>query len=504
MNAAHERSRSLWMDTPCPEAPRLEQDLRCEALVIGAGIAGLSAAYELAELGKQVVVVDRGAIGGGMTARTTAHLAYAIDDFYDALIGRRGEDVARAYFESQRAAVDRIEEIVAKQSIACDFARVDGFFVPADDHGRQMLDKELQAARKAGFADVEFSAPPQGYDAPALRFPNQARLHPLKYLTGLYEALRGSGVRVFANTPVLKLEERHDRIVAELADGRCIEAAIAVSATNSPINDLVAIHTKQAPYRSFVFAAPVPRGSVADVLVWDTLDPYHYVRVQPGQSEDMLIVGGEDHKSGLEDDGAERIARLLQWAKDRYPMLGDVAYAWSGQVYEPIDYTPHAGRNPGDRNTYVITGDSGQGMTSGVAGALLIAQLLRDGASPWEEAYDPSRKTITAAGAFLSENLDVAGNLTEHVYKHAFTSFDELQRGQGAIGRVDGKQVAAYRDDSGALHVLSPSCTHLGCLLHFNSFERCWDCPCHGSQFGVDGEVLAGPAKAALHVFPQH
>jgi glycine/D-amino acid oxidase-like deaminating enzyme/nitrite reductase/ring-hydroxylating ferredoxin subunit len=500
MNAAEERTRSLWMDAGFPDAPSLEHDASTDVLIVGAGIAGLSTAYELASAGRKVIVVDRGAIAGGMTARTTAHLSFEIDDYNYALIGRRGEEVARAFFESQRAAVERIEQIVQSHSIGCDFARVDGYFVPAGKHGSGIIDKECEAARKAGFADVEKTSAPDGHNGPALRFPNQARFHPLKYLNGLATALRRMHVEIYANTPVTKLEEKDGRVHAETANGRTIEANYAVYATNAPFG--VAIHTKQAPYRTYAFAAPVPKGSVADVLVWDTLDPYHYVRLQPGDKHDMLIIGGEDHKSGTEADGADRIARLKTWAVQHYPMMGEITHAWSGQVYEPIDFVPHDGRNPGDENIFVITGDGGQGITNGVAGALLIADLIEKSASPWEDCYQPSRKTLTAAGDFITETAGVVSNMSEHLGGADFKDAAAINRNQGGHLKLGGHKAAVYRDEQGELHAVSATCTHVGCVVHFNPFERCWDCPCHGSQFSVDGEVLAGPARKPLEELP--
>jgi glycine/D-amino acid oxidase-like deaminating enzyme/nitrite reductase/ring-hydroxylating ferredoxin subunit len=501
MNASEERTRSLWMEEGFPQALALEESASTDVLVVGAGIAGLSAGYELARAGRKVMVVDRGAIGGGMTARTTAHLTFEIDDFNYALIARRGEEVARAYFDSQRAAVDRIEAIANAESIACDFARIDGFYVPAGKHGAEIIAKEYDAARHVGFKDLETTSAPAGHDGPALRFPQQARFHPLKYLHGLVAALRRMHVELYANTAIAKLEEINGRVRAETANGHVIDAKYGVSATNAPFG--VAIHTKQAPYRTYAIAAPAPKGSVADVLVWDTLDPYHYVRLQPGDVEDMLIIGGEDHKSGTEADGEERIARLRNWAIEHYPMMGEIAYSWSGQVYEPIDFVPHDGRNPGDENIYVITGDSGQGITNGVAGALLIADLIEKSASAWEECYNPSRKTLTAAGAFIAENASAIANTSEHLVRADFADVSEIGHGQGGLVQVDGHKAAVYRDETGELHALSAACTHVGCVVHFNPFERCWDCPCHGSQFGVDGEVLAGPARKPLEPLPR-
>jgi glycine/D-amino acid oxidase-like deaminating enzyme/nitrite reductase/ring-hydroxylating ferredoxin subunit len=498
MNLMAERSRSLWMDVALPQFPALAEDVRCDVVVVGAGIAGLSTAYELAQLGRKVVVVDRGAPGGGITLRTSAHLTFYLDDYYAELIKRRDREAAIQYLASQSAAVDRVEAIAANERIACDFARVDGFLVAIDSDGESILRDELAAITDIGWQGVSRVPPPPGFRNDTIRYPSQARFHPAKYLRGLLAALERLGVRVFCDTAVLGVSENGAGVLAECAGGRRITAGIAVIATNSPINDLVAIHTKQAPYRTYVIAGPVPKGAAPDALIYDTEDPYHYVRIQPAEDHDIMIVGGEDHKSGMENDGEHRIKRLERWAKAHFPMFGETTHAWSGQIYEPVDYAPHLGLNPGDKRTYVITGDSGEGLTSGVAGAMLIAQSVAQGGSPWAELYDPSRKTLAAAGTFVAENMDVVANLAEHLSSGEIGSVEELAAGQGALMRLHGKKAAVYRDEKGAIHAFSATCTHLGCVVQFNSFEKCWECPCHGSQFSAEGEVLAGPARKPL------
>jgi glycine/D-amino acid oxidase-like deaminating enzyme/nitrite reductase/ring-hydroxylating ferredoxin subunit len=497
-NASNQHSRSLWMDLEGPKTFPLSGDAEADVVVVGAGISGLSTAYELAQQGLSVIVLDKGEIGGGMSLRTSAHLSWELDDYYFELIKRRSEDAARAYFESQKAAVDRIEAIAKAEGIDCDFTRVDAFLVASGDNGQEIIEDELEGAQRAGFTDVALSQVPERFGAVALRFPHQARFHPAKYIYGLAGALMRKGVKLHSASHVEAFEEKDGEVRAKLSNGATVKARIGVVASNSPINDKVAIHTKQAPYRTYVLAARAPKGALHDALIWDTEEPYHYVRLQPGKDEDIVLIGGEDHKSGQEDDGDARIARLRAWAEVRIPGLGETTHAWSGQVYEPIDYVPHMGRNPGDKNVYVITGDSGEGLTSGVAGALLIADLVSKGGSPWEDLYDPERKKLAAAGTFVKENIDVAANFTEHLTGGEIDDVETLQPGSGALVRAHGKKLAVYRDDAGKLHVCSATCPHMGCVVQFNSFEQCWDCPCHGSQFNVDGEVLAGPSRAAL------
>jgi glycine/D-amino acid oxidase-like deaminating enzyme/nitrite reductase/ring-hydroxylating ferredoxin subunit len=504
MNVEQERSRSLWMDVPSIDVAVLPGDLTTDVLVIGAGIAGLSTAYELALRGRQVTVVDRGRPARGMSARTSAHLTCEIDDYNRELIRVRDLDAARLYYASQSAAIDRVEAIVAGEGIDCDFARVDGFFVPASDEDVDLLREELAASLQAGFPDAEWleRGPGPWASRPAVRFPRQGRFHPLKYLYGLLAVLRTRGVDVFGQTPVEKLDDQDGEVIAHCSDGRRITARAVVVATNSPFHLRIPIHTKQAPYRTYVIAANVPKNAVPDVLVWDTLEPgYHYVRIQPGVERDVLIVGGEDHKTGEQDDMAERFASLENWTRALVPALGEVTHRWSGQVMEPADFVPFIGRSPQHEKVWLVTGDSGQGLTTGVAASLILSEQVEGGEHPWGKLYEPSRMMLHGLKEYLAENLDASRHWAAHLGKGEVESVEELAPGQGAIAKIDGEAVAAYRTPDGELRLLSATCTHAGCVVRWNGFERCWDCPCHGSQFSTDGEALQGPAHRPLARF---
>jgi glycine/D-amino acid oxidase-like deaminating enzyme/nitrite reductase/ring-hydroxylating ferredoxin subunit len=506
MNIAEEKTRPLWMDHDVGSAPALEGNERADVVVIGAGIAGLSTAYELAGRGRSVIVLDRGRIGSGMTARTTAHLASALDDRYADLIRVRGLEVARMVYQSQAAAISRIEAIQANESIACDFQRVDGFLVLAPRTPASMLDEELDACAKAGVPVTDVRDPTALHAANlvrSLRFPRQARFHPLKYLAGLRRALTRMGARLFADTAVESAMEEGDGVVVETDKGT-VRASDVVFATNSPIGGSVTIHTKQAPYRTYAFAALLPRGSLPDALYWDTLEPYHYVRLQPhSEGDDFVIVGGEDHKSGEADDGDARFAALESWARERLPKMRGITHRWSGQVMEPADHVGFIGRNAGDKHRYVVTGDSGQGITNGVIGSMLIADLIIDGASPGASVYDPGRAITGNVGGFLSENMTVLKSFAEYLTAGEVASVERLKPGEGGLFRSGLKKIAACRDRQGHLHLHSATCTHMGCIVHWNSLEQCWDCPCHGSHFAADGSALNGPATAPLAKIPR-
>jgi glycine/D-amino acid oxidase-like deaminating enzyme/nitrite reductase/ring-hydroxylating ferredoxin subunit len=502
MNVGDERTVSVWSATEvAPDAVPLGQNEQVDAVVIGSGIAGLSVAYELATAGQKVAVLDRGRIGSGMTARTTAHVSSICDDYFSELIKLRGEDLARIFYQSQSAAIDRIQSIQEAEGIACDFRRLDGFLFPASGRHESDIRRELDAALKIG-VDVEKirGVPFAGFsDAQALRYANQATFHPLKYLRGLVAGIRARGGALYADTIVEKIEETDGGVRVTTVSDFTVSAKSAVVATNSPINDRVALHTKQAPYRTYAMSFEIARDRIPDALYWDTEDPYHYVRLQPGEGRtDFLIVGGQDHKTGQANDAGARFAALAAWTERLVPDIGMETNRWSGQVIETVDYAGFIGRNPGDRRVFVATGDSGQGITHGVVAGLLISDLILKGENPWRELYEPSRKTVGAIGDYLAENATAIRSFAEYIAPGEIDSIDRLRPGEGAVVREGFTKIAAFRDEDGTLYKRSAACTHIGCHVHWNSLERCWDCPCHGSHFAVDGTALNGPAVSPL------
>jgi glycine/D-amino acid oxidase-like deaminating enzyme/nitrite reductase/ring-hydroxylating ferredoxin subunit len=502
MNVGDERTKSIWTDTAvAPDAVPLGHDIEADTVVVGSGIAGLSTAYELSEQGHRVVVLDRGAIGTGMTARTTAHLASISDDGFDTLINVRGEENARLFYQSHSASIDRIEAIQEGLGISCEFRRLQGLLFPKIGGQSSDLDAHLEAARQLGVKVMDnHGLPFKGQeDTRYLSYADQGTFHPLKYLRGLAEAIQKNKGRLYASTTATSTEENDQGVVVGIEGGLRVRARFAVVATNSPTNNVVAIHTKEAPYRTYAMAFLIPRGTLPDQLYWDTADPYHYVRLSPGpETTDYLIVGGADHKTGEADDGNVRFEGIEAWTRSLVPDLGRETHRWSGQVLEPLDHSAFIGRNPGSDKLFVVTGDSGQGITHGVVASLVISDLIMKGTSPWLPLYDPNRITPNSIKTFITENVTSLKQFAEYLAPGELKSFDELERGQGAIVRSGLRKVAAYRDLNGTLFKCSAKCTHVGCHIHWNSLEMCWDCPCHGSQFAPGGEVLNAPAVSPL------
>lgn len=506
MNAGGAETQSLWMSVEVdPSAKMLEANSHCDVAVVGSGIAGLSVAYELVTEGLSVIVLDRGSIAGGMTSRTTAHLAPICDDAISELIKMRGEETARLFQSSQEAAVTRIEEIVSALNIQCNFRRLDGYLFPSIDmemkEARKQCDQEYRAGRKIGAAVEHVKGVPlKGMeDAPALRYPSQATFHPLKYLSRLAVEIRNRGGQVFAYSPVLKIREESHGVMLTTENGSTVNAGKAVIATNGPINNTFKLHSKMAPYRTYAMAFTIPKDTLPDALYWDMADPYHYVRLNPGPgTSDYLIAGGADHKSAEANDGKVRFEQIEAWIRALVPSLGKEINRWSGQILDTIDYCGFIGKNPGNKNIFVATGDSGQGITHGVVAGLLVRDLITGVSNPWEPVYRPSRKTPKGGLNYLRENTTVVKSFSQFVTPGELSSSSELKPGEGGILRKGLRKVAVCRDRDGKLHFNSALCSHLGCHIGWNSTEQCWDCPCHGSQFAPDGAVINGPAVYPL------
>ena len=505
------RSTSVWFDTAQPrKRPPLTASARADACVVGAGIAGLTTAYLLLRNGRSVILIDDGEPGCGQTGLTTAHLSNEIDDRYAEIARLHGADGARLACDSHRAAIARIESICERERIACDFRRVSGYLFLSPEHGPDLLDEELKAAHGAG-VEVELlsRAPVSGFESgPCLHFPRQGQFHPLKYVRALAEAFERAGGHLHGGTRATKVIGGSP-VTVETANGATIIADAVVVATNSPFNDVVAIHTKQAPYHTYVIAARMAPGAVTQALYWDTQDPYHYVRVQSttnaelggdnNEPVDLLIVGGEDHKAGQAQDVESRYSALESWMRERFPAATDVEFRWSGQVMETQDGLAFIGANPMDsRNVFVATGDSGMGITHGTIAGMLLTDLICGRDNPWARLYDPSRIRVGAAGEFLKETLNVAAQYTSWVTPGDVTSADEIAPNTGAVIRDGASKIAVFRDEAGVLHRRSAVCTHLGCIVAWNPSASTWDCPCHGSRFDPYGAVLNGPASKDL------
>ena len=496
---------SVWQaSVPAKPYPALDGIEHADVCIVGAGIAGLTTAYLLATAGQNVVILERAQVGGGETSLTSAHLSNLPDFKYSDLVKKHGIEVLRKVAESHTAAIRTIEHIVGKEYIDCSFQRVPGYLVPAEAGAEDILEREFRDASGAGLPVARVDTVPllRAPNQLALRFPNQAQFHPMRYLNALAASCEKRGVRIFCGTNVEGIDPGKSATV-RVPNGAMVRANAVVEASNSPFAQTVTMHTKQTAYRTYVAAFACRNSDAEKALIWDTADPFHFVRtLKAGDGQDYLLVGGEDHKTGHDpaDGEGSPQAKLTSWARANFDVQGDAAYFWSGQVLEPVDGLAYIGRIPSDDhgNLFVVTGTSGNGLTYGTIAAMMLTDMIQGKASPWQSVYDPGRVNLKATTEFVSHNLSAVAQYADWITPGEVSADADIAPGCGAILRDGMAKLAVYRDDAGVVHRLSATCPHMGCVVAWNGEEKTWDCPCHGSRFAADGAVLNGPAVTPL------
>lgn len=504
------QNKTIWLDTnPLKFKNLLGEDTETNVLIIGGGIAGLTTAYLCLKEGKKVIVLEDGYLGSGETGRTTAHLSTCLDDRYYNYEKKIGEDGSKLVAESHADAIREIETIVKRENITCDFKRINGYLFLHESDKLKNLNEELNATHRAGIKTEMRNAIP-GFsgkgETNSILFPNQGRFHVLKYLQGLQEAVLNLGGKIYTHSRAEKISSKG----AE-SNGFTIDAQYIVVATNTPVNDFLTMHTKQHAYRSYVVGGKIKKDSVLDALWWDTgnqnskwpVQPYHYIRLQELNDEYYLIIcGGEDHKTGQEDEEdisqSQRYENLECWLKQRFPQVQEFVYRWSGQVMEPIDSLGYMGKNPGDENIYIITGDSGNGMTHATIGAMIIRDEIVGRKNKYASLYNPARISLKAASTFIEEGTNMAKQYLDWISPSDLKDVDKLDKNQGGILTKGFSKIAVFKDKDNNVQVFSAVCPHMNCIVHWNNDEKSFDCPCHGSRFDTCGKVMNGPALTDL------
>lgn len=482
-------------------------DVNVDVAIVGAGITGLTAALHLLKNGKQVAIIDKGKIGQGESGHTTAHLTEILDTRYSELVARFGMEKAQLVQRSSRAAIERIHTIAREFRIPCSFERVPGYLFTQDENDIAELERETDVLNRLGIRATFSRKSPLPFSVKgAIEIENQAQFHPYDYLMGLASTVAREGGQIFEDTHALDfVEETPGRVIT---DNGVIVADHILIAANVPISNRYLLQTKVAAYRSYAIAVRTNSPASVKGLFWDTKDPYHYLRTQvveaKGQSsEELLIIGGEDHKTGMDNHPEDHFTRLEKYARDHFDVKS-IPYRWSGQIIEPVDGLPYVGLNPFSQNFYVATGYAGNGMTMGTMAGMLLTDLISGMENPWASLYDATRIHLTGSITnYLKENKDFpACLLHDRITRAPVVNLASIKKNEGGIIRVNGETVAANRDAEGNLKFFSPACTHLGCHVQWNSAETSWDCPCHGSRFDEHGQVLNGPALAPLAEIP--
>ncbi len=499
-----------------PRFPKLNEDLHCDVCVIGSGIAGISTAYELVARGVKVVMIEARDAISGESSRTTGHLASALDDHYTEIASKHGDKAATLIAESHDWALRRVGDVAWKLGIECEYRQLPGYEISQYERGDLKHQKEVDElraeAKKAqecglaatfqeGFAIPGWDGTPDQRDATI--FQRQATFHPTKYLVGVLKWLaQQPQFSCYTHTRMMSCEESgllHKEVHVKTMDGYTITCKDAVEATCVPLQKL-SIIAEMEYYRTYSIAIRIPKGSYEDCLIYDLADPYHYIRFTAcDDQDDYLVIGGGDHKVGQEgEDG--RYAELESWVRKRFTRAGSVDYRWSGQIFDPVDYVAFIGLNTGKKHTYIITGDSGNGLTHGVLAGRLIADEIQGIDNPWSKPYSPKRlPPLSTLPSMLSHDLQINAQYKRYLQKDIPDIESLAPCTGGVLNPSTSKPLAVYKDEKGVAHKFSAICPHLHGVVVWNDTEKSWDCPVHGSRFSKEGICVIGPAKAGLN-----
>lgn len=488
---------SVWRDeVEVTSFPQLNGDIEVDVVIVGGGITGITAAYLLSIAGKSVAVIEAGKIGSSSTGFSTGNLYATVGgDGLHKIASKFDDKKLREVVESRADAVNLIEQIVNINGIECDFKRVPWSLFTVDGQSSSFVAKEMEAALKGGLqvmSDVPYIVAPQS----GFTVFNQAQFNPLKYVTSLAILTQSENCKIYENTSFLSVEE--GELCTVETTGGTITTSQVIMATHTP-KGIYMVHTNMGPYREYAIAATLNGNYPESGIFWEMQETEHYsIRTYDSKEGRIVMVLGEMHKVGQKEENLECFERLEAFLKKRFD-VNSILYKWSAQQYKSSDMIPYIGKSSGDSKTFIATGFAADGLTYGTLAAMIISDAILGKDNQWSKTYDASRLTpIASAPEFIKENLNVAYELVKDWLSSDDEKISEVRTYEGKILELDGKKYAVHRDGAGMLHILSPVCPHMGCIVHWNTAEQSWDCPCHGSRFSIQGELLEGPAIHGL------
>ncbi len=494
---------SLWQHGMPPYKPE-NQELPAktvDVVVVGGGITGITTALALQKAGKTCIVAEAQEIGFGTTGGTTAHLNTFLDTPFYQIQNSFGENNAQTVAHLTRNAIDLIERNINEYSIECEYKRCPAYLFSQTDEEGAELEKIVEGTRKVD-VDMDYyaSLPIPIPFKKVVMVEGQAQFHASRYLYGLAAAFEKAGGRIIQNCRVTDVATENMEATVTTTRGK-MRAKFVVYATHIPPG-VNLLHFRCAPYRSYAMAIKLADNNYPEAMVYDLEEPYHYYRSQKAGGEWYLIAGGGDHKTGHEGNTAQCFSKLESYFR-KYFDIESIPFSWSSQYFEPADGLPYIGHLPGNPgNVLVATGFGGNGMIYGTAASLILSDLICNGDSEYKELFNPNRvKPVAGFENVLKEAADVAGIFVGK--RFAPEKMDELAgmaRGEARVVKYEGSNVALYKDETGKLFALNPSCPHIKCTVAWNEAEKSWDCPCHGSRFSFTGELLTGPSRKDLEV----
>ena len=492
---------SYWIaSTEAKDYPSLDNDIDVDIAIVGGGMVGILTAYQLQKSDREIAILEGGKIVEGVTAYTTGKITSQHNLIYGKLIKQFGKELAQQYAQANQMAIREIKKIADENKIDCDYSIEPAFIYTQEKNYIKQIKEEVEGAKTLGIQATYIDEIPLSIPIKAgVRFDDQAQFHPRKLLLPLAEKIKSKGVKIYEQSRVVELNEIEDgKYILTTSNGHNITANKVIIASHYPFYNKIAMYyTRIYQTRAYGIVIKAEEKFPGGMYINAEQPNRSLRRLDTDQGEYILVVG-DSHKTGQGESTNNHYNALIDFADNLFT-IEDIPYRWSTQDCMTLDGVPYIG-NFTDKtpNLYIATGFGKWGMTNSMVSSMLLNDLIVKGESPWEEIYNPSRKSIIpSAKEFSKQGINVSSNLIGGKIKRG-TKDKKVERGQGKIIDIDGKKVGAYRDEDGKLHLVNLTCTHMGCELNWNSAERSWDCPCHGSRFNVDGEILNGPAVHPL------
>jgi len=490
-------NESIWQGTSHGTGfPALTEHLEADAVIIGGGITGIMTALKLSQAGKKVVVLEAKRVGRGTTGCSTGNLHVIPDQGLHAISDKWGKKTAADVVASRSAMIDIIEAVVASYQLSCGFSRRPHYIFALDEKQAHQLEQERAAALEAGLtAELVAEAPLPFATGQVLRIEQQAQFHPLNFVGELAEKISSDRCRILEHSKVTEIDD--GKMMVKTAQGT-VHAGKIIMATHTPKGFNV-LQTELGPYREYGLAARLANDRYPEAICWSLEEPSHSIRSYEIDGRKYLVVIGEEHKTGQQEAGVDYFQKVEAYTRSHFE-IDAIEYRWSAQNYRPADGLPYIGKTLTSESVYLATGFGTNGLLYGPLAAAIISDELLGVENRWARIYQAGRFNPLKGGAtFIEENLNVATQyVKDYLIPGRSEKLQDIKPGEGMMVKVKGEKTAVYLDEDDRLKGVSPVCTHLGCIVHWNRLEKSWDCPCHGSRFDTEGEVIEGPAFSAL------